>query len=83
MNGSLLRYQCCFCGLEIERVVPDPGALLYRTCLDGPPERQQDQEIYCHSKCLAARLHPSVHLYAAYLAEHGPFDEDETDILPF
>jgi hypothetical protein len=71
-----LTYQCCFCGLAIEPVIPDTGSLLYTTCIDGPVDRRQDQEMYCHKKCLADRLHPSVHLYAAFLAEHGPFEDD-------
>jgi hypothetical protein len=34
--------------------------------------------MFCHSKCLAARLHPSAHLYAAFLAEQDGLDEDES-----
>ncbi len=63
--------QCCFCGLDIEPVIPDTGSLLYSTCIDGPSDRQHEQEMYCHRNCLASRLHPSVHLYAAILAEEG------------
>ena len=62
-------FQCCFCGLAIDPVVPDIGSLLYTTCIDGPADRRHDQEMFCHRNCLTARLHPSVHLYATFLAE--------------
>ena len=62
-------FQCYFCGLGIEPLIPDTGSLLYTTCIDGPANLQKAQEMFCHRKCLADRLHPSVHLYAAFLAE--------------
>jgi hypothetical protein len=64
-----LTYQCCFCGLSIGQVIPDIGSLFYTTCIDGPVNLQKDHEMYCHRNCLADRIHPSVHLYAAFLAE--------------
>ena len=67
----MITYQCCFCGLGIEALIPDTASLLYRTCIDGPAGVQKDQEMYCHTNCLRARLHPSVKLYAAFLAEKG------------
>jgi len=75
-------YQCCFCGLGIEAVVPDTGSLLYTTCIDGPSQKRHNQEMFCHSKCLAARLDPSVHLYAAFLAEQDELDEGESATPP-
>lgn len=69
------QFQCCFCGGTIEPVVPDTGSLLYTTCIDGPSERRQEQVLYCHKDCLAAQLHPSVHLYAAFLAEQDALEE--------
>jgi hypothetical protein len=71
-------YQCCFCGLGIDSVVPDTGSLLYTTCVDGPVQKRHAQEMFCHCKCLNARLHPSVHLYAAFLAEQDGLDEGES-----
>jgi hypothetical protein len=63
MEGKL-RFQCCFCGLAIESVAPDVGSLLYTTCIDQAPNLHQNQELYCHTKCLRERLHPSAKLYA-------------------
>jgi len=63
--------QCCFCGLSIEAVIPDPASLHFITCFGGTPETRKDQEMFCHTNCLRARLHPSVKLYAAFLAEHN------------
>lgn len=57
------RYQCCFCGQEIEAKLPDVASLYYTTCVDRP-ELCQSQEMFCHTKCLAERLHKAVHLYA-------------------
>ena len=59
-----LRFQCCFCGLTIESAAPDVASLLYTTCIDQTPDLHHDQEFYCHTKCLLARLHPAAKLYA-------------------
>jgi hypothetical protein len=66
---ALHRYQCCFCGLTIESKSPDVGSILYTTCIDGAPGMQHDQELYCHTKCLLDRLHPSAKLYALDLLD--------------
>ena len=63
-----LSYRCCFGGLTIEPVIPDTASLLYTICIDGPVNQQKDQEMDCHRKCLGERPHPSVDLYAAFLA---------------
>jgi len=76
------KYQCCFCGLGIEPAVPDTGSLLYTTCIDGPSQKQHDQEIFCHSQCLASRLHPSVQLYAAFLTGQETLEEAKSTIAP-
>ena len=59
-----LRFQCCFCGKTIEAKPPDVASLLYTTCVDRARKLQIDQTIFCHTKCLADRLHPSVTMYA-------------------
>jgi hypothetical protein len=63
-------YQCCFCGLGIESEVPDIASLWYTTTIDRDVTEQQSQCLFCHTKCLRGHLHPSVKLYAAFLAEH-------------
>ena len=58
-----IKYQCCFCGLTIERdsveplqvAVINPGAT---DTLEEQPEGPQ--YLWCHVDCLASRLHPSV-----------------------
>src|SRR5271166_370173 len=57
-------YQCCFCGKTIESVPPDPAVLTYTTCADGPPQLQNHQTNWCHTRCLRANLHPCAKLYA-------------------
>lgn len=56
-------------------MIPDVGSLLYTTRIGGAVNLQKDQEMYCHRKCLADRIHPSVHLYAAFLAEQEALEE--------
>ena len=62
-------YQCCFCGQGIESRVPDVGGLLYTTAIDRHPDDQQEQQLYCHTRCLSQRLHSSVKLYVVDLLE--------------
>jgi hypothetical protein len=63
------RYQCCFCGNSISAIIPDVAGLLYTTSVDREPSLQRDQQLWCHTKCLRERLHPSAKLYAADLVE--------------
>ena len=56
-------YQCCFCGQTIEPSFPDVGGLLYTAAVDQTSDRQHDQQLFCHTACLEARLHPSVKMY--------------------
>ena len=44
--------QCCFCG----KTVVENKALMLTIALEGGGA----QVVYCHSKCLGERLHPSV-----------------------
>jgi hypothetical protein len=50
-----VRYQCCFCGLDISEVGTDPLVLSFPVD-DG----EGLQQIYSHTACLRSRLHPSV-----------------------
>jgi hypothetical protein len=64
------KYMCCFCGLPIEPIGADVGGLLYSTNVDRSPPEHEEQQLWCHAKCLVARLHPSVKLYALDLLNH-------------
>jgi hypothetical protein len=73
-----LQYQCCFCGTAIEPISPDVGSLLYTSNWDKSKDLQSNQALYCHSTCLQAKLHPSVHLYAlAELSDHELTQEEK------
>lgn len=63
------KYQCCFCGLTIESTGFDVGGLLYTTNFDGSEDRQNSQQLWCHTECLKQRLHSSVLLYVLEIAE--------------
>jgi hypothetical protein len=71
MSQAITQCQCCFCGLTIEATAPDPASLLYMTCFGDATKMRKDQEMFCHTNCLRARLHPSVKFYAAFLAEQS------------
>ncbi|MDE2143150.1 MAG: hypothetical protein KGL74_03655 [Elusimicrobia bacterium] len=62
MNDEF-KWACCFCGKEILKTKFDPGSLSYTPAYEARGEKTQ-QGLYCHAKCLEARLHPSVKLYA-------------------
>jgi hypothetical protein len=62
------KYQCCFCGLTIDHVLPDVGGLLYTMGINRPDDSRPGQQLYCHTNCLLARLHPSVDLYVIDVA---------------
>ena len=58
------KYQCCFCGLVIEPIVPDVASLVYTTCVDHTSAKlQREQEMFCHTRCLQQKLHESTQLY--------------------
>lgn len=62
------KWACCFCGKDILKTKFDPGAISYTPAYETPGEKTP-QGLYCHAKCLEARLHPSVKLYALDLME--------------
>ena len=62
MSGRL-GFQCCFCGSGIDSGDFDVGSLLYTTRWDGKEGEQQNEQFFCHSKCLRAAFHPSTPVY--------------------
>lgn len=64
-----IEYQCCFCGQSIASVGFDVGGLLYTTNVDASEDRHHSQQLWCHTRCLKERLHPSVNLYVLEIAE--------------
>jgi hypothetical protein len=65
------QYQCCFCGLSIKEAGPDPCSLSLTAKYLASPEAQVTQGLFCHLKCLAKHLHPSVKLYVKDLLGEG------------
>jgi hypothetical protein len=63
------KYQRCFCGLRIESVGYDAGELLYTTNFESPEDRQQSQQLWCHTNCLKENLHSSAQLYILEIAD--------------
>lgn len=51
-------YECCFCGLPIEAVSPDPCRLELRINL--PSEPKMSQELFCHANCLRNVIVPGI-----------------------
>ena len=54
--SSRVEHQCCFCGRGIQVGRVDP--ILVTIVLEDDAE----QDLYCHLRCLRARLHSSVPL---------------------
>jgi len=65
-----LTYQCCFCGQQIKSIGFDVGGLFYTTNVDGPVDKQNSQQFWCHANCLKELLHPSVPLYIFDLGDN-------------
>ena len=69
------KYQCCFCGKTIPPTSPDVGGLLYYTSAERAREFQRDQQLWCHTKCLTERLHPSAIMYVLDLLKDNTDSE--------
>ena len=52
-----MRFQCCFCTLQIESTTVDPVRLTISAATDSG-----EQELFAHQKCLRKAVHPSVPL---------------------
>ena len=51
-------YQCCFCGLSIEAIPPNPCSLELR--INFPSEPEMSQELYGHAACLKNGVVPTL-----------------------
>lgn len=67
MNNQ--KYQCCFCGGNIESNQIDITTLIVVSNWDKQSELQQEQQLFCHVECLKSRLKKNVPLYIAELGE--------------
>ena len=75
-------FACCFCGDTIAPQSPDVGSILYTTNRDKTPDLQHSQELFCHTKCLQRRLHPSAALGVLSLLSNEPLTQEELEQLP-
>ncbi len=60
------KFVCCFCGKTIESTNVDITALLVLSNWDKSEELQQNQQFFCHMKCLKDRLDKQIPLYIPY-----------------
>lgn len=54
-----MKTECCFCGNEIVPHAPDPIRLTVSA------EPGEEQELFCHHRCLQRAVHPTVPLLVA------------------
>ena len=59
------KYQCCFCGENIESSQIDITALIVVSNWDKEQDFQQEQQLFCHMECLKSKLEEDVPLYIA------------------
>jgi len=59
------KYTCCFCGEIIKSDEFDITGLIVVSNWDKAPERQQEQQLFCHVNCLKGKLDIKVPLYIA------------------
>lgn len=52
-----MKYQCCFCGNEIVPKAPDPVQIVVKSA-----DPLEEQDLYCHQRCLQRALYPNVPL---------------------
>ena len=57
MTDDTLQLQCCFCGNQIVTATPDPITLTVHIDSD------EEQNVFCHYRCLKRVVDPSVPLY--------------------
>ncbi len=63
------KYICCFCCREIESNKLDITSIVVISNWDKDINKQQEQQLFCHIKCLQERLHDSIPLYIADLVD--------------
>jgi len=59
------KYICCFCGDTIKSNELDITGLVIVSNWDKAPDRQQEQQLFCHMNCLKESLDTKVPLYIA------------------
>ena len=59
------KYQCCFCGENIESNQIDITALIVVSNWNKDQNLQQEQQLFCHMECLLNKLAENVPLYIA------------------
>ncbi len=57
MTENVEQVQCCFCGNAIVVATPDPITLKVHI------DRDEEQKLFCHYRCLKRAMDPSVPLY--------------------
>lgn len=62
-----LKFECCFCGKEIQSSNTDPCSINIRANIDKTEDRQHDQDFFCHLDCIKNHLTPKALFYIAYL----------------
>lgn len=66
---SNLAYSCCFCGNKIKSGQMDITGLIVISNWDKTLERQQEQQLFCHMKCLKKSIKTDVPLYIAEIID--------------
>ncbi len=62
-------YTCCFCNEKIESTKIDITSLIVVSNWDKSPEKQQEQQLFCHMECLRSKLSVTTPLYIADLID--------------
>lgn len=63
MNNQ--KYQCCFCGENIESNQIDVTGLVVVSNWDKTQDLQQEQQLFCHIECLRSKLTKNIPQYIA------------------
>ena len=64
-----INYQCCFCGKSIEVTKFDITSILVTSNWDKNINKQQEQQFFCHMKCLKLKFHHDTPLYLLDLVD--------------
>lgn len=69
MVTPTIKYQCCFCGKNIESTNIDPCSINAMINFDKTEDKQHHQDFFCHFLCLKKILDKNVPLYLEYLVD--------------
>ena len=61
------KFKCCFCGDTICSNKIDVTGLIVISNWDKAANKQQEQQLFCHIKCLKESIKSDVHLYISDL----------------